>query len=44
MANSDLRRICPRQAATRSAAVDPDPEWIPGDPGIFMRLARDVGY
>jgi hypothetical protein len=44
MASSDLRRICPRQAATRSAAVDPDLEWIRDDPGLFMRLARAARY
>jgi hypothetical protein len=44
MASSDLRRICPRQAATRSAAVDPDPEWTRADPGLFMRLARTARY
>ncbi|RAR15943.1 sam and ph domain-containing protein [Stemphylium lycopersici] len=44
MANSDLRCICARLAATRSAAVGPDDEWTRGDPGqaCIWAVMRDI--
>ena len=44
MANSDLRCICARLAATRSAAVGPDDEWTRGDPGqaCVWAVMRDI--